>query len=116
MKLTCDIYIEMISAGIDGELTDSEAAELEGHLNVCESCRARSDIMTVQSQSMKTLPIPVQPSGLRAAIRDRIGLADMARRRAVLHIRRLPDRPDLPAKAQPKPTVPGPLMGPWGRA
>ncbi len=114
--MTCDRYTELISAGIDGELTDAETADLEQHLKDCEACRARSSVMNMQNQSMKSTPIPIQPSGLRDAIRGRIGLSGLHRRRPVLHVRRLPDRPDLPTGTQQKTTVPGPLMGPWGRA
>lgn len=114
--MTCEIYIERISAAIDGELTDAETADLEQHLKECECCRALSKAMNIQNQSMKSIPIPTQPSGLREAVRGRIGLSELDRRRPVLHVRRLPDRPDLPARIQQKTTAPGPLMGPWGRA
>ena len=39
MKI-CDGYSEMISAYVDGELTDTETAALEEHLKTCEECRS----------------------------------------------------------------------------
>ena len=36
----CDKALELISAHIDGALTDAEEARLTQHLNTCPACRA----------------------------------------------------------------------------
>lgn len=37
--MTCDPWLELISAGTDGELDDAEQDALDGHLARCESCQ-----------------------------------------------------------------------------
>jgi anti-sigma factor RsiW len=114
--LTCERYIELISSAIDGELTDSEASDLDIHVQECPACRARSALMRRQNDVMRSTPVPVGPVGLRDAVRRRIGLAAIESRRAVLHVRHIPDRPDLPARSAEKRPTARPIMGPWGRA
>ena len=38
--MSCDKYLDMISARLDGELTPAEEAELTAHLQTCPACRA----------------------------------------------------------------------------
>ena len=41
--MNCDTALELLSAMLDGELTDTEAERLQSHLAACESCRAVYD-------------------------------------------------------------------------
>jgi len=38
--MSCEQYLDLISARLDGELTQSEEAALTAHLNECSACRA----------------------------------------------------------------------------
>lgn len=38
--MTCDKALELMSAALDGELTNEEAAALQAHLDECPDCRA----------------------------------------------------------------------------
>ena len=38
--MNCDTALEMMSAMLDGELTQEESEQLQAHLAACESCRA----------------------------------------------------------------------------
>ena len=38
--MNCDTALEMMSAMLDGELTQQEQQMLQAHLDACESCRA----------------------------------------------------------------------------
>jgi len=106
----------MISAAIDGELTDSETSDVDTHIRQCPTCKARSAVMRRHNEAIRSMPVPNQPPALRAAIARRIGLAAIDRHRAVLHVHRIPDRPDFPISTSHTEPAPGPIMSPWGRA
>ena len=38
--MSCDKYLELLSARLDGALTEEEERELEGHLSRCPAVRA----------------------------------------------------------------------------
>lgn len=44
--MACDEYLELMSAGLDGELTPEEQRKLETHLAECPSCRALYEELT----------------------------------------------------------------------
>ena len=114
--MTCERYAEMISAAIDGELTEAETSDLDVHIQACEACKARSDLTRKQYDKMKSIPVPDQPAVLKDAVRRKIGLSELDRRRAVWHVRYIPDRPEVPVRTIPKSPITSPIMGPWGRA
>ena len=114
--MTCERYAEMISAAIDGELTEAEASDLDVHVQACEACRARSDLTRMQHEELRSVAVPSQPAALKDAIRRKIGLSELDRRRAVWHVRHIPDRPEVPVRTTPKSPITSPIMGPWGRA
>jgi len=43
--MNCELYLDLISARLDGELTAQEEAELTAHLQECPVCRAIADEM-----------------------------------------------------------------------
>lgn len=59
----CAYYEELIGAGLDGELTEAEAAALRAHLENCESCRAFSDALRGISESLRE-DLPTPPADL----------------------------------------------------
>lgn len=51
---------ELISAGLHGDLTDAERAQLDGHLATCPACRATSEAFAAQRRLVSGLR-PVAP-------------------------------------------------------
>ena len=49
-----DNYIVMMSAYIDGELSEAETGELFAHIDTCPSCRSLFDVMRTASDEAKT--------------------------------------------------------------
>ena len=61
----CTKYQEMISAGIDGELTEEQQAELDAHLALCPDCAALADAL--QSLDALCVSEPADPPEILAA-------------------------------------------------
>lgn len=69
----CQTMLPLLSAYIDGELTDPERATVEGHLEDCPLCRLALEEMTEASRSYRGL-IPLIPlAGIREAVESRLG-------------------------------------------
>lgn len=51
----CEHYRELISALIDGEVSESENAEIRAHIESCPECRAMFDAFTAVSDSLSEL-------------------------------------------------------------
>lgn len=113
--MKCDRYIELMSAELDDEITDSERSELQSHLNDCKACRKKTDMMQHQSESLSTSPIPAQPNRLRKSIKQQIGVNKPDLPKAIWHIGHIIEHPSISKINQMKPTS-GPIMGPLGRA
>ncbi len=67
----CEKIFELLSAGIDGELSQAEEAELAAHLEQCESCRllaAELEGIHAGLQSFAVSP----PSGLTESILEKL--------------------------------------------
>lgn len=113
--MKCDLYIELMSAELDNEITDSERLELQSHQNDCQACRKRMDIMRRQHESLSARSIPAQPNRLRSSIKQQIGVNNPDLPRATWHIGHIIEHPSISKISQTRPT-PGPIMGPMGRA
>ena len=48
----CDEIQEKISALVDGEISESEKAEIEAHIEVCGECRAVFEAFTAVSEAL----------------------------------------------------------------
>lgn len=48
----CEYYIDLISAGLDNELSDEECSALTEHLNECSECRALRDAFAAVSGAL----------------------------------------------------------------
>ena len=114
--MTCNRSIELVSAAIDGELTDMELSEMEDHMAGCRRCRERSQAIRAADETLRSSPAPEQPSSLRAKVREKVGLCAPGKRHAVLHVPRAFERPEFPVRLTRKSPGPSPTMGPWGRA
>lgn len=81
----CDDYSEMISAYVDGELTDEDADALEEHLQACEECRsalnAYREIALAISDDYEEVP-----EGFAESVMQKINSAEKKRRRGRISV------------------------------
>lgn len=70
--MICDQAMQLMSAALDGELTQAEQQDLQAHLNQCEECRRLYDAMNSIEQEVSALAEPA-PAGLKQGILYRIG-------------------------------------------
>lgn len=70
--MECDKYMELLSARLDGALTEEEERELEEHLAVCPDCRAAgAQLAALRSAFAEWEEVPV-PEGFAQGVMDRI--------------------------------------------
>ena len=69
--ISCDEALDLLSAALDGPLTDDEQHMLEEHLTVCAPCRAlQADLQTIHT-ALPGLNEPV-PAGLTDRVLEQI--------------------------------------------
>jgi len=74
---------ESLSAEVDGELTELEAAAVRSHLDGCDKCRARRiELLMLQGAVRDASAVPLASDGLKARL-----LATVKKRRRVLALR-----------------------------
>ena len=78
----CDDIRELLSADLDGELTDAEAHRLEEHLASCESCRRERDELGRVWDGLGVLGDVDVPEGMTARVLARVA-AGRARTRRI---------------------------------
>ena len=94
----CDEYVDLISAAIDGALSEEETARLEEHLARCPECRALyEDFAAIHSALGDVPPVAVPPAfacmdQVMAAIDHPVDL-----RKAKVKYRRYWPPPSLPS-------------------
>lgn len=69
--LSCDEALELISARLDGPLSEEENSRLEEHLSACPACRALSAELEVLHQELPGLAVQ-PPAGLTERVMDQI--------------------------------------------
>ncbi|MCI7473415.1 MAG: anti-sigma factor [Clostridiales bacterium] len=69
--LSCDEALELISARLDGPLTQEETARLEEHLSVCPACRTLADDLEELHEELPQLTAQ-PPAGLKEGVMDKI--------------------------------------------
>lgn len=69
--LSCDDALELISAQLDGPLSEEEQARLEEHLSACPACRALSADLAVLHGELPQLAAQ-PPAGLKQEVMDKI--------------------------------------------
>lgn len=67
--MDCEHALELISARIDGEITDAESAELDAHLAQCAACRAEAESLRAARDFMAAHGRVTSPPDLSTAIR-----------------------------------------------
>ena len=74
----CAEYMELISAYVDGELTDADKQKLEGHLSACENCSALLDMYREASGVIADSCVAA-PESLLTIVMDEVLREDRAR-------------------------------------
>lgn len=74
--MNCDYYLELLSARLDGALTESEERELEAHLEACPACRAAGAQLTALQSAFAELEEAPAPEGFTQDVMDRVRAAD----------------------------------------
>ena len=70
--MNCDRYLELLSARLDGALTEEEERELEEHLAACPDCRAAgAQLAALRSAFAEWEEVPA-PEGFAQGVMDRI--------------------------------------------
>lgn len=111
--MNCDRYEELISAGIDGELTDTEERDLRLHLDECPACREKSAAIDEQDRILASSRSVKQPAELRSKVRRRLGIQQRSVPRI---IGPFPHQREVLARKDSEERPPHRMTGPWGRA
>ena len=70
--MSCDKYLELLSARLDGALTGEEERELEEHLAICPGCRAAGAQLAALQGAFPELEEIEVPEGFTQGVMDRI--------------------------------------------
>lgn len=70
--MACDQFLELLSARLDGALTEEEERELEEHLAVCPDCRAVGAQLSALRGAFPELEEDAPPEGFARGVMDRI--------------------------------------------
>ena len=70
--MSCDKYLELLSARLDGALTGEEERELEEHLAICPGCRAVGAQLAALQGAFPELEETPAPEGFTQGVMDRI--------------------------------------------
>lgn len=70
--MACDQFLELLSARLDGALTEEEERELEEHLAVCPDCRAVGAQLSALQGAFPELEEDAPPEGFARGVMDRI--------------------------------------------
>lgn len=85
--MSCEKYLELISARLDGELTAQEQSELDAHLQICPACRAIANDLDGLHSALADLGEAPAPAALSAAVLSKIKAERQGSRRRI--VRRL---------------------------
>lgn len=70
--MSCDYYLELLSARLDGALTESEERELEAHLESCPACRAAGEQLAALRSAFSELEEIPAPEGFTRDVMSRV--------------------------------------------
>lgn len=70
--VNCGKYLELLSARLDGVLTEAEERELEAHLESCPACRAAGAQLAALPPAFAELEDILAPEGFTRDVMDRI--------------------------------------------
>ena len=74
--MACDKYLELLSARLDGALTEEEERELEEHLAACPDCRAVGAQLSALQGAFPELEELPAPEGFARDVMERIRAAE----------------------------------------
>lgn len=86
--MECSQYVQMLSARMDGALSDREVQALEAHLAACPACRARASQLAAMHDTLKALEEIPAPEGFAQGVMDRIRAQEAAEKKIVSRFRR----------------------------
>jgi anti-sigma factor RsiW len=80
---SCDRVHELVSASLDGELSELESVRFQAHLAACSGCRtyaagAREAARLLRDTPLEQLEVPIVLPGRRLAVAHRLQLAAAA--------------------------------------
>ena len=70
--MNCETLEELISAYVDGEVTEEERQTVEQHVASCASCRAALQDFSTAQTLLRTLPVLDAPQGFRQRVTERV--------------------------------------------
>ncbi len=70
--MNCETMEELLSAYIDGEVSEEERQTVEQHVALCASCRATVQDFSTAQTFVRTLPIFDAPQGFRQRVTARV--------------------------------------------
>lgn len=85
--MNCELYIELMSAAIDGECTAEERRTLDAHLAVCPECAALYERLCRNAQAARELDCEV-PAHLKARIMANLPPQETAKQGRVIRWKR----------------------------
>lgn len=80
--MPCSPYLELLSARLDGELTEAEHRTLAAHLDACPQCRAIARDFEQLHTAMSAMEVPA-PEGLADGVVQQVRQRRAARRRTL---------------------------------
>lgn len=75
--MACDQFLELLSARLDGALTEEEERELEAHLANCPDCRAVGAQLSALQGAFPELEEDAPPEGFARGVMDRIRASEV---------------------------------------
>lgn len=80
--MNCEYFRELISAGLDGELSHEEERRLTEHLAGCPSCREIADQLaelkdTIGTEKPETMPIELEKTIIESTVRRPVGKSSL---------------------------------------
>jgi anti-sigma factor RsiW len=73
MQLTCQEFVELVTAYFERALDDPTMDRVEEHLALCDSCTAYAEQMDATVAALRTLPPEPIPDELHRAIAAALG-------------------------------------------
>ena len=80
--MPCSPYLELLSARLDGELTEAEHRTLTAHLDTCPQCRAIARDLEQLHTAVRAMEVPA-PEGLAVGVVQQLRQRRVARRRTL---------------------------------
>ena len=83
---TCEYYIELISAGLDGQLSEEQELELANHLVTCPACREIGVQLAAAHAALGGMEEIPAPEGFSAGVMNRIRAEEAKKQKVEVQI------------------------------